>query len=206
MMRKKALEDKKRKLDDQAAALLASKKAKLWKEAPPAPSESEIDMGIFSGDRGNLLEEIFAASAPIGKGVKSDKGTRRFDISQITPPASPPSRTIDLSPPRDDSGKKKKEDEVTAENAGEGGGNVAGGDGAGGSAGGAGGDGRGKGVDTEVESSETAPRQTMYTKRPPGGGGGATSGVVHSPQFENVHADSWDTQNPACDDLPHAPR
>ncbi|KAM0044639.1 hypothetical protein Hdeb2414_s0010g00355631 [Helianthus debilis subsp. tardiflorus] len=64
LMKKKALEDKKRKLDEQAAALLASKKAKLQKETPLAPSESEIDMGIFSGDRGNLLEEIFAASAP----------------------------------------------------------------------------------------------------------------------------------------------
>ncbi|KAM0035798.1 hypothetical protein Hdeb2414_s0015g00450771 [Helianthus debilis subsp. tardiflorus] len=68
MMRKKALEDKKRKLDEQAAAMLAAKKARLHKEAPPAPSESEIDMGIFGGDRGNLLEEIFAASAPTGKG------------------------------------------------------------------------------------------------------------------------------------------
>ncbi|KAM0054425.1 hypothetical protein Hdeb2414_s0006g00194761 [Helianthus debilis subsp. tardiflorus] len=56
MMRKKALEDKKRKLDEQAAAMLAAKKVRLHKEAPPAPSESEIDMGIFSGDRGNLLE------------------------------------------------------------------------------------------------------------------------------------------------------
>ncbi|KAJ0781139.1 hypothetical protein HanPI659440_Chr06g0245871 [Helianthus annuus] len=58
MMRKKALEDKKRKLDEQTAALLASKKAILQKEATLAPSESDIDMGVFSGDRGNLLEEI----------------------------------------------------------------------------------------------------------------------------------------------------
>ncbi|KAJ0499035.1 hypothetical protein HanRHA438_Chr13g0616591 [Helianthus annuus] len=180
MMRKKALEDKKHKLDERAAALLALKKAKLHKEAPPAPSESDIDMGIFSGGRGNLLEEIFAASALLVMvlqlyiccmllelflivdcflvGVKSGKGPHRFDISQITPPASPPSRTIDLSPPRDDPGKEKKDDEVIVENVGEGGGNVAGGDGVGGSAGGAGGGGKGKGVDTEVESSETAPR------------------------------------------------
>ncbi|KAM0057557.1 hypothetical protein Hdeb2414_s0005g00159561 [Helianthus debilis subsp. tardiflorus] len=112
-------------------------------------------MGIFSGGRGNLLEEIFAASAPTG--VKSGKGPRRLDISQITPPASPPSRTIDLTPPRDDPGKKKKEDEVAAENVGEGGGDVAGGASAGD---------RGKGVDIEVESNETAPRQTIYTKHP----------------------------------------
>ncbi|KAM0031873.1 hypothetical protein Hdeb2414_s0017g00514221 [Helianthus debilis subsp. tardiflorus] len=61
-----------------------------------------------------------------------------------------------------------------------------------------------RGIDIEVESSETTPHQTIYTKRPPGGGG-ATSGVVRSPQFENVRADSWDTHNPAYDDLPHAP-
>ncbi|KAJ0789541.1 hypothetical protein HanPI659440_Chr05g0204781 [Helianthus annuus] len=82
--------------------MLATKKARLQKETPPAPSESDIDMGIFSGDRGNLLEEIYVASAPTG--VKSGKGPPRIDISKITPPASPPSRTIDLSPPRDDLG------------------------------------------------------------------------------------------------------
>ncbi|KAJ0682854.1 hypothetical protein HanPI659440_Chr16g0652001 [Helianthus annuus] len=214
-MKKKALEDRKRKLDEQAAALLVAKKVKLHKEAPPAPSESEIDMGLFSVERGNLLEEIFAASAPTG--VKSGRPPHRVDVSKITPPTSPPSRTIDLSPPHDDRG-KKKEGEVTTERVGEGGGDAAGGDGgdaAGGegdgAAGGegdgaAGGDGKGKGADTTVESSETAPRQTIYTKRPPGDGGGATSGVFRSPQFENVHADSWDTHNPACDDLPHAPR
>ncbi|MFS7956064.1 hypothetical protein Hanom_Chr07g00650151 [Helianthus anomalus] len=119
MMKEKALDDKKRKLDEQAATLLASKKAKLQKEAPPTPSESDIDMGIFSGERGNLLEEIFVASAPTG--VKSGRMSRMVDISKITPPASPPSRTIDLSPPRDDPGEKKKEDDVTAERAGEGG-------------------------------------------------------------------------------------
>ncbi|KAJ0433630.1 hypothetical protein HanRHA438_Chr17g0814281 [Helianthus annuus] len=64
-MRRKALEEQKRKLDEQSAALLAAKKAKLHKEIPPAPSESEIDLGVFSGGRGNLLEEIYAASAPL---------------------------------------------------------------------------------------------------------------------------------------------
>ncbi|MFS7901937.1 hypothetical protein Hanom_Chr01g00005431 [Helianthus anomalus] len=151
-------------------------------------------MGIFSGDRGNLLEEIYDASAPTG--VKSSKGPRKFDISQITSHASLPSRTIDLSPSRDGLG-KKKEDDVNVEHAGEGGGDVAGGDG---------GVDKGKGVETEMESSETTPHQTIYTKRPPGGGGGATSGMVHSPHFEDVRAGSWETRNPACDDLPHAPR
>ncbi|MFS8019239.1 hypothetical protein Hanom_Chr15g01401471 [Helianthus anomalus] len=57
----------------------------------------------------------------------------------------------------------------------------------------------------KVESSEATPHQTIYTKRP-SSGGGATFGVVRSSQFTNVGADSWDTHNPACDDLPHAPR
>ncbi|KAM0016972.1 hypothetical protein Hdeb2414_s0028g00702761 [Helianthus debilis subsp. tardiflorus] len=152
--------------------MLAAKKARLQKEAPPAPSESEIDMGVFSGDHGNLLEEIFAASAPTSKGAKSGKGPRRVDISQITPPASTPSRTIDLSPPRDDLGEKEKKDDANVEHVGEGGGAGAGGDG---------GDGKGKCVDTEMESSGNTPYQTIYTKHPPGSGGGATSGVVRSP-------------------------
>ncbi|KAJ0785526.1 hypothetical protein HanOQP8_Chr02g0044211 [Helianthus annuus] len=62
MMRKKALEEKKRKLDEQAAAMLASKKARLQKETPPAPSESEIDLGAFTATHGNLLEKIYEAS------------------------------------------------------------------------------------------------------------------------------------------------
>ncbi|KAM0016869.1 hypothetical protein Hdeb2414_s0028g00701551 [Helianthus debilis subsp. tardiflorus] len=201
-MRKKALEDKKRKLDEQTAALLAAKKAKLQKDAPPAPSESEIDMGVFSGGRGNPLEEIFAASAPpvtfnycgcFMTNVKTGKKPRKVDISQITPHASPPSRTIGLTPPRHDPEKKREKEEVAAEDMGEG--DDAGGEGVAD---------KGKGVEAEVESSEATPRQTIYTKRP--SGGGATSGVLRSPQFENVHVDSWDTHNPACDDLLHVPR
>ncbi|KAF5800095.1 hypothetical protein HanXRQr2_Chr07g0312071 [Helianthus annuus] len=193
-MRKKAIEDHKRKLDEQSAALFAAKKAKLHKEVPPAPSESEIDLGVFSGGRGNLLEELYAASAP--PTVKIGKKPRMVDISQITPPTSPPSRTVDLTPPRDDAGTGEKGGEGVAEDVGEGGGDA-------GIVGGDAGAVKGKGVEVEGESSETTPRQTIYTKRPPGGGG-ATSGVVRSPQFEHNPADSWG--NPACDDLPHAPR
>ncbi|KAJ0457736.1 hypothetical protein HanIR_Chr15g0777111 [Helianthus annuus] len=68
MKKRKTLEDKKRELDEQAAAALAAKKAKLQKETPPAPSESEIDMGVFSAKRGNLLEKIYVAYVPQGKG------------------------------------------------------------------------------------------------------------------------------------------
>ncbi|KAJ0470912.1 hypothetical protein HanIR_Chr14g0723951 [Helianthus annuus] len=123
---------------------------------------------------------IFAASAPPAA-VKTGKKPRVVDISQITPPASPPSMTVGLTPPRDDLEAKKKGGEGVAENVGEGGGDAGGVDGEGGAD-------KGKGVEVEMESSEATPRQTIYTKRP-SGGDGATSGV-----------------NPACDDLPHAPR
>ncbi|MFS7996188.1 hypothetical protein Hanom_Chr12g01127021 [Helianthus anomalus] len=86
------------------------------------------------------------------------------------------------------------EDDVEVEQVGDGGDGVGGGDG------------RGGGVDTEVESSEATPRHTIYTKRPPGSGGGGTSGVRQSPEYEHVQGGSWDTHNPTCADLPHAPR
>ncbi|KAJ0521780.1 hypothetical protein HanIR_Chr10g0475001 [Helianthus annuus] len=95
--KKKLLDEKKKELDEQAAAALAAKRAKLQKETHPAPSESEIDMGVFSAKRGNLLEKIYVASG--SRGVKSGKAPRKIDISKITLPASPPSRTFDLSPP-----------------------------------------------------------------------------------------------------------
>ncbi|KAJ0438186.1 hypothetical protein HanHA300_Chr16g0611071 [Helianthus annuus] len=138
--------------------MLASKRSRLQKETPPAPSESEIDMIVFCAKRGNLLEKIYVACAPQGK-----------DFALVN---------------------------VETEQVGEGGGD---------GADGAGGDGRDKGIETEAESSEATPRRTIYTRRPPGGGG-ATSGVPRSPEFENIQAGSWDTHNPACDDLPHAPR
>ncbi|XP_035845920.1 uncharacterized protein LOC110941769 [Helianthus annuus] len=219
-MKKKALDDHKRHLDEQAAALLAAKKAKLQKDAPPAPSESEVDLGVFSGGRGNLLEKIFEASAPRPGNLvsvyvfvifyfvffancnfvaesKTSKKPRPVDISQITPPTSPPSRTVGLTPPRDDA-------DVTVKG-GEGfEGIFEGGDAAGGDVGGdAGGVDKGKGIEVEMESSETTPQQTIYTKRPPVEGG-ATSGFVRSPHFEQNPGDSWG--NPACDDLPHVPR
>ncbi|KAF5818641.1 hypothetical protein HanXRQr2_Chr02g0068371 [Helianthus annuus] len=35
---------------------------------------------------------------------------------------------------------------------------------------------------------------------------GGASGTHHSPEYEHVQGGSWDTHNPACADLPHAPR
>ncbi|MFS7925713.1 hypothetical protein Hanom_Chr04g00288291 [Helianthus anomalus] len=149
MNKKKFLEDTKKELDEQAAAALAAKKSKLQKETPPAPSESEIDMGVFSAKRGNLLEKIFVASGSQGTktfvclpcylssvftfdyhgcfvtGVKSGKAPRKVNISKITPPTSPPSRTFGLSPPHVDRG-KRKEDDVEVDQVGEGGGDARG--------------------------------------------------------------------------------
>ncbi|KAJ0515371.1 hypothetical protein HanHA300_Chr10g0379851 [Helianthus annuus] len=211
-MKKKALDDHKRHLDEQAAALLAAKRAKLQKDAPPAPSESEVDLGVFSGGRGNLLEEIFAASAlrpgnlvsVFMAATKTGKKPRPVDISQITPPTSPPSRTVGLTPPRDGADAPVRGGEGFFEGIFEGGdaagGDVGGDHGAGGDVAGVD---KGKGVEVEMESSETTPQQTVYTKRPPGGGG-ATSGTVRDSHFERVPDDSWG--NPACDDMPHVPR
>ncbi|KAF5758972.1 hypothetical protein HanXRQr2_Chr16g0735591 [Helianthus annuus] len=151
--KKKALEDKKKELEEQAAAALAEKKSRFQKETTTAPSESEVDLGVFSAKPGNLLEKMYK-SASGSRGLKPGKGARKVDVSKITPPTSPPSRTFDQSPPHADPGEKRKEDDVEVEQVGEGG-----------SAGAGGGDGRGGGVDTEVESSEATPRHTIYTKR-----------------------------------------
>ncbi|KAJ0766635.1 hypothetical protein HanLR1_Chr03g0079791 [Helianthus annuus] len=190
MKKKKVLEDKKKELDEQPAAALAAKKSKLQKETPPAPLESEIDLGVFSAKHGNLLEKIYATSD--SQGVKSGKAPRKVDTSKITPPTSPPSRTFDLSPPHDDPGEKKKQDDVEVEQVGEGGAASAGGGDAGG--------------DTEAESSEATPRHTIYTKRVRGSGEGGASGTRHSPEYEHVQGGSWDTHNPTTADLPHTPR
>ncbi|KAF5820790.1 hypothetical protein HanXRQr2_Chr01g0006171 [Helianthus annuus] len=194
MKKRKAIEDKKKELDEQAAAALAAKKSKLQKETPPAPSESEVDLGVFSAKRGNLLEKIYAASG--SQGVKPDKAPRKVDISKITPPISPPSRTFDLSPPHDDRG-KRKEDDVQVEQVEEGGDD----------AGGARDVGAGGGGDVVVEeSSETTPHHTVYTKVVRDSGRGGASGTRHSSEYEHVQGGSWNTHNPACADLPHAPR
>ncbi|KAJ0590596.1 hypothetical protein HanIR_Chr04g0199271 [Helianthus annuus] len=127
MQKKKVLEEKKKELDKQAAAALVVKKSKLQKETPPVPSESEVDLGVFSVKHGNLLENIFAASGSQGTKfcicVKSGKAPRKVDISKITPPTSPPSRTFGLSPPHVDR-VKRKEDDVEVEHVREGGGDA----------------------------------------------------------------------------------
>ncbi|KAM0032429.1 hypothetical protein Hdeb2414_s0016g00474911 [Helianthus debilis subsp. tardiflorus] len=178
IMKKKALEDKNKKLDEQVAAALAAKKAKLQKEAPPAPSESKIDLGVFTAKHGNLLEKVFVASR--SHGVKSSKGVLKVDVSKITPPLPRHPELLE---------DEVEQVEIVAENVAD-----------------AGGDERGGGVDIEVESSEATPRHTIYTRRPPGSGGGGSSGVRRSPEYKQVQGGFWDTLNSACADLLHAPR
>ncbi|KAJ0789429.1 hypothetical protein HanPI659440_Chr05g0203461 [Helianthus annuus] len=154
--KKKALEDKKKELDEQAAAALAEKKSRSQKETTAAPSESEVDLGVFSAKPRNLLEKIY----------KSASGSRGTQVG-----------------------------EGGAVGIGGVAGAVDGGDG-----------GRGGGVDVGVESSEATPHHTIYTKVVRGSGEGGASRTHHSPEYEHVQGGSWDTHNPACADLPHAPR
>ncbi|MFS7967835.1 hypothetical protein Hanom_Chr09g00790411 [Helianthus anomalus] len=64
------------------------------------PSESEIDLGVFSAKAGNLLEKMYKSAG--------SRGVRKINISKITLPESPPSQTFDLSTPRPDPNEKGK--------------------------------------------------------------------------------------------------
>ncbi|KAJ0605995.1 hypothetical protein HanHA300_Chr02g0069201 [Helianthus annuus] len=205
MKKKKVLGDKKKELDEQPAAALAAKNLSFRRRLPLPLQSWILFWGVFRGKHGNLLEKIYAASgSQVTKFfiyVKLGKSVSKVDISKITPPTSPPSRTFDLSPPHVDLGEKRKGDDVEIEQVGEGGGGGRGGRGRGRGAG----DGRG-GADTEAESSEATPRHTTYTKRGRSFGQVGPSGVCQSPEYEHVQGGSWDTHNPANADLPHAPR
>ncbi|MFS8017429.1 hypothetical protein Hanom_Chr15g01380281 [Helianthus anomalus] len=87
--KQKILEDKKRELDVQVAAALSQKKLKFMGETV-APSESEVDLVVFSKKYGNLLEKIFKASSAPRASAKSTRSGVKVDISKITPPTSPP--------------------------------------------------------------------------------------------------------------------
>ncbi|MFS7956062.1 hypothetical protein Hanom_Chr07g00650131 [Helianthus anomalus] len=152
------------------------------KESTTAPSESEIDLGVFSNKTGNRLEKIFKP---------------KIEISKITPPASPPSKPLDLSPPHPDTKGKGKEDAVEVDRtervvedfvACSGRDKV-----------------HAVGVETEYESSEATPQGTVYTKRVRGSGCGGVSGSQQGPECHRVPGGSWTTHYPVCDDLLHAP-
>ncbi|KAJ0951065.1 hypothetical protein HanPSC8_Chr02g0055591 [Helianthus annuus] len=195
-MKKKALDDHKRHLDEQAAALLAAKRAKLQKDAPQPLLNLRLIWVCLVGVEGICWRRylMLCFSPCFMAATKTGKKPRPVDISQITPPTSPPSRTVGLTPPQDDADASVKGGEGFFEGMFEGG-NAAGGDVGGDAGGGRGGGGdiagadRGKGIEVEVESSETTPQQTVYTKRPPGGGG-ATSGAVRDSRFF-ANGDLW---------------
>ncbi|KAJ0668957.1 hypothetical protein HanPI659440_Chr17g0695561 [Helianthus annuus] len=65
-----------------------------------------------------------------------------------------------------------------------------------------------EGAKTDWESSEATLQGTIYTRRgPPTPGGGGPSGSWQGLEFRRVEGGgSWTEHNPACDDLPHAPR
>ncbi|MFS7947315.1 hypothetical protein Hanom_Chr06g00546831 [Helianthus anomalus] len=185
--------------------LLHSRRKNLnFRRRPPAPSESEINLSVFSAKHGNLLEKIFAASGSQA-GVKLGKSACKFEISKITPPTSPPSRTFGLSPPHADLG-KRKEDDVEIEQVREGGGAGSDGDNDGAHDSGDNDGARGGGDNVQEESSEATPHHTVYTKVIRDSGQGGASGTHHTLEYEHVQGGSWDTHNPACADLPHAPR
>ncbi|KAJ0694156.1 hypothetical protein HanPI659440_Chr15g0605611 [Helianthus annuus] len=175
---RKILEDKKRELGAQAAAVLSEKKSKFMKESAVAPSESEIDLGVFSKKTGNRLEKIFKSSSAPQASSKSTHSGPKIDISKITPPASPPSRPLDLSPPHLDPKGKGKEDEIEVDQSERVVENVA--------AGAGGADVHAEVVETEWESSEATPQGTVYTKHMCGSGGDGASGGQQGLEFHRV--------------------
>ncbi|MFS7921998.1 hypothetical protein Hanom_Chr03g00243471 [Helianthus anomalus] len=206
--KQKILADKKRELDEQAALAFSEKKMKVMGETV-APSESEVDLGVFSKMFGNLLKKIYdASSMPRGMIL-------RLSWLIFGPPVLVP-RLISLlllhlhllpvpfgvSPPRPDP--KGKGKEGTAE-------------------GDAGkkvipnvapgvvireGDPRVERAETDWESSKATPQGTIYTRRGPSTpGGGGHSGSRQGPKFRKVEGGgSWMDHNPTCDNLPHIPR
>ncbi|MFS7996428.1 hypothetical protein Hanom_Chr12g01129871 [Helianthus anomalus] len=164
--------------------LLEDKKKELHaqKETTAAPSEPEIDLGVFSKKTGNRLEKIFKSASSSCAASKHGHSRSNFDISKIPPPASPPSKPLDLSPPHPDSKGKGK------------------------------GKGKGKEGGVEVEQvgkvledvaagagRDESHAEGTITKCVRSSGGGGTSGVPQSPEFHCVQGGSWTSHNPTCD-------
>ncbi|KAM0049193.1 hypothetical protein Hdeb2414_s0008g00283051 [Helianthus debilis subsp. tardiflorus] len=195
VQKKRLLEDKKKELDGQAAAALAEKKSKLQKETTTAPSELEIDLGVFSAKAAICWRKctylLLVPELPSLVRVFAELiflrlyllNLLRLGLSTYPPPP----------PPRPDP--KGKGDDVEVEQVRE---DVSAGVGGGGEE-------CANGAETEMESSEATPHATVYTKRVPGSREGGPSGTRQSPEFQHIQGGSWDTYNPACDDLPHAP-
>ncbi|MFS8034490.1 hypothetical protein Hanom_Chr17g01581731 [Helianthus anomalus] len=145
-----------------------------------------------TGDK--KAEEPAAKTPPASKPRYSRS---KVDISNITPPTSPPSKPLELSPPRPDSKWNGKEGDVEVEQVEKVMEDVV--------AGARRDEAHVEGVETEVESSEATPQGTIYTKRVRGSGGRGTSGTHQSPEFHRIQGGSWTSHYLACIDLPHAP-
>ncbi|KAJ0946754.1 hypothetical protein HanRHA438_Chr01g0007431 [Helianthus annuus] len=120
MKKRKILEDKKRELDAQAAAVLSKKKNQnLWVQLPHPLSQRLTWVCLARNlaivwrkySKLPLLHDYdylcFAAASS-----KFACSGSKIDISKITPPTSPPSKPLDLSPPNPDPKGKGKEDDV----------------------------------------------------------------------------------------------
>ncbi|KAM0002478.1 hypothetical protein Hdeb2414_s0008g00275201 [Helianthus debilis subsp. tardiflorus] len=198
MKKRKLLEDKNESLMRKRQLRYLRKKLKFMKESTAAPSKSEIDLGVFSKKTGNHLEKIFkSASAPFSSSKSAHSGPK-IDILKITPPASPPSKPLDLSPPHPDPKGEGKEDDVKVDRTERVVENVAAVSGRD--------EVQVEGVEIEYESSEATPQGTIYTKSVRTSGGSGDSDDQQCPEFHQVEGGSWTTHNPACDHLPHAPR
>ncbi|KAL9993256.1 hypothetical protein Hdeb2414_s0013g00404811 [Helianthus debilis subsp. tardiflorus] len=96
MKKKKVLEDKKKELDEQATAALATKKSKLQKETHPAPSESEVVEGgaADAGDDACGAGGNAGGAGGDGRGedvdteAESSEATLRHTIYTKRPPGS----------------------------------------------------------------------------------------------------------------------
>ncbi|KAJ0643034.1 hypothetical protein HanRHA438_Chr16g0788581 [Helianthus annuus] len=228
--KQKILAEKKRELDEEVAPTLSEKKLKMMGETV-APSESEVDLGVFTRKLCNLLEKIFEASSlPRGMILGclwlsfwyppssfTDNSlflllhltslpalflrVLRDQHSAITPPTYPPPVSFDASPPHPDPKGKGKEGTVEGDALKKATTPVA----------------LGvviqegvhvEGVETDYESSEATPPQgTIYTRRDPSTPRGCgPSGSRQGPESRKVEAGgTWMDHNPSCDDLPHVP-
>ncbi|KAJ0934246.1 hypothetical protein HanRHA438_Chr03g0105231 [Helianthus annuus] len=181
----------------------------------PAPSESEVDLSVFKKKSGYILEDMFVGSSG-RKGSKKVTGLRSRrsitrsskptipDISSIPGPESPPAAVFGESPirdpvrPEDVKGKdpegvvrsvfveKVQPSTLLGVAFRE----------------------RVEGIETDVESSETTPPMSKYTRRVPSGGEGhgRSEGKGGSVSSRREASGSWMAHNPTCDNLPHAPR
>ncbi|KAJ0692917.1 hypothetical protein HanPI659440_Chr15g0591321 [Helianthus annuus] len=196
------METRKKRKEERTEGKTAEEPVADHLESTTAPSESEIDLGVFSKKTGNRLEKIiqvffctmrcdlfhcmYFESCPtsfdclcfVTASSKSARSGPKIGISKITPPASPPSKPLDLSPPRPDPKGKGKEDDVEVDQSERVVENVAAGTGRANV--------HAESVETEWESSEATPPGTVYTKRVRGSRGSGASAAGRARNFNEL--------------------